>query len=366
MAKRKRLTPPNPGYLDPGPGTGGTGPFSGGVATVPIADVARDAAASAALDEMADTLARARNEGRMVLSLPLADVVADYLVRDRLSADGAEMDALKASLQARGQQTPIEVAEIGDGRYGLISGWRRCEALRQLAAETGEARFGDVLALLRRPEEASDSYIAMVEENEIRVGLSYYERARIVSKAAEQGVYPDDRAALSALFASASRPKRSKIGSFLAVVAALDGALRFPEAIGERLGLVLSRALGDDPTLGPRLRAALLQTPPADAGAEQALIAAQVAPSEKPAKQSLTPPETPVPGSAPADNIFADTDPAPDSGPGMRQSAIRQGGTEVAPGVWTRRFFNGDIAISGDDLPPGLYQELRAWLADRL
>ena len=46
-----------------------------------------------------------------------------------------------------------------------------------------------------------DAYVAMVEENEIRVGLSFYERARIAAKSVEAGVYPDDRAALRALFA---------------------------------------------------------------------------------------------------------------------------------------------------------------------
>ena len=124
----------------------------------------------------------------MVLSLPLADIQLDYLVRDRTLVDDAEMTALMDSLRARGQQTPVEVADLGGGRYGLISGWRRCQALARLAQETGEDRFGTVLALLRRPEDASDAYLAMVEENEIRVGLSYFERARIVAKAAENGV----------------------------------------------------------------------------------------------------------------------------------------------------------------------------------
>ena len=50
----------------------------------------------------------------------------------------------------------------------------------------------------------------MVEENEIRVGLSYYERARIVAKAVAQGVFETEKQALQRLFHTASRPKRSK------------------------------------------------------------------------------------------------------------------------------------------------------------
>ena len=90
--------------------------------------------------------------------------------------------ALMASLESRGQQTPIEVVELADGRFGLISGWRRLTALRQLQADEGRGQGLDtVLALLRRPDTASDAYVSMVEENEIRTDLSHFERGRIAS-----------------------------------------------------------------------------------------------------------------------------------------------------------------------------------------
>jgi len=277
MAKRKRLSPePMTGGAEPAPETKTAFPM--GVAVhrprPPIAGVAGDSASAAAAEELAETLRRAREEGRMVIELPLAAVEADYLVRDRIAVDPEEMAALAGSLRLRGQQTPIEVADLGGGRYGLISGWRRLSALKALAAETGEARFDTVLALVRRPGEAAEAYLAMVEENEIRVGLSYYERARIAGRTVAQGVYPDPGTALRALFHSASRAKRSKIGSFLAVVEALDASLRFPEELGERLGLALAKALEADPTLGPRIAAALAADPPANAEAEKAALAA--------------------------------------------------------------------------------------------
>ena len=74
----------------------------------------------------------------------------------------------------------------------------------------------------------------MIEENEIRLGLSYFERARIVVKLVEQGVFGTGRAALQTLFRSASRAKRSKIGSFLPVVRRLEDVLRFLEALWAR------------------------------------------------------------------------------------------------------------------------------------
>ena len=243
----------------------------------PIADVAAEASAHAALEEVTETLARARAEGRMIEALPLDRIDLTHLVRDRLVIDDAEMTALKASLASRGQQTPIEVEPLDDeGRYGLISGWRRCQALAALHAETGEARFGQVQALIRRPEDAPGAYLAMVEENEIRVGLSYFERASIALKATDRGVFETEKAALLALFGNASRAKRSKIRSFVEIVRHLSGALRFPAALGERLGLRLAKALQDDTALGPalseRLRASDVKTPEDEAAVLQAAL----------------------------------------------------------------------------------------------
>ena len=284
MAKRKRLdpTPLPPSAPGPGPGSGpdasaaapevkslgGRDAFTPGAPLpgrmAPIASVAADGAARAALAEVSAELARARAEGRMVLSLPLDAVDDSYLVRDRMAPAADEMEALTASLRARGQQAPIEVADLGDGRYGLISGWRRLMALRALARDEGHAP--QVLALLRVPEAAAGAYLAMVEENEIRAALSFYERARIVVRAADAGVFESDRAALSHLFSAVPRARRSKIGSFVRLVRALepDGGpiLRYPSALSEKLGLALVAALSEDPDLVDRLARDFARMPP--------------------------------------------------------------------------------------------------------
>jgi ParB/RepB/Spo0J family partition protein len=206
----------------------------------------------------------------MILSLPLERIDMDHLVRDRIGMDTAEMDTLVASVRARGQQTPIEVVALENGRYGLISGWRRCQALAALQAE-GHGD-GVVLALLRQPKGASDAYVAMVEENEIRVGLSYFERARIVVRALEQGVFETEKSALAGLFGTASRAKRSKIKSFQTLVHMLDGALKYPAHIGERLGLQLVQRLGQDDRFAAALTRTLQDRDPADATEEQKIL----------------------------------------------------------------------------------------------
>jgi ParB family chromosome partitioning protein len=210
------------------------------------------------------TLTEAREEGRLIQRLPLAEIETGHLVRDRMAFDESDMAALVTSLRARGQQVPIEVV-AQEGGYGLISGLRRVMALREI----GET---EVLALIRRPETSSDAYLAMVEENEIRAGMSFYERARLAAEAAKLGIYPDPAAAIAALFTSASPAKRSKIGSFVRVHEALGDALRYPAAIPERLGLALAAALDRDAQAAARLARALDDAMPTDSGAERAVL----------------------------------------------------------------------------------------------
>jgi len=244
----------------------------------PIAQVAGDASARAALADLAEAVETVRAEGRMIELLDLASIEAGYLVRDRLEQDEDEMGALMASLRARGQQTPIEVIRLpeptGGHSYGLISGWRRLTALRRLYEEEKDPRFATVRALVIAPETAQDAYVAMVEENEIRVNLSHYERARIALRAVHEGVYPTPRTALQGLYAATTRSKRSKIGTFITVVEALDPVLKYPTAISEKLGLALAGELTRNPGLAAILRARLQTEPQATATEELQLLAA--------------------------------------------------------------------------------------------
>ena len=305
---RRRLTPAQPGYLGPVPGalsgpvpgaapetkSALPGPGPAGFAAAapippvipPIAQVSGQSAEAAALREITLGIEVARAEGRMVVEVPLADIAPGHLARDRVALERADLDALKASIRSHGQRVPAEITPLsgaatgagaGTGAegapayaWGLISGWRRLRALSELYAETGEARFSVLRALLRPPGEAAASYVAMVEENEIRVGLSYYERARIVAEATRRGVFADQSAALRTLFATASRAKRSKIASFIAIHEDLGDLLHFPAEIPERLGLALVSRL----RFGERgrIRAALSEARPASAAAELALL----------------------------------------------------------------------------------------------
>ena len=84
----------------------------------------------------------------LVEEIGLKTIDAEYLTRDRVVADPEEMAVLKESIRSRGQQTPIEVVALDKGRYGLISGWRRLTAMRELSEEDGGYGFGLIDALV--------------------------------------------------------------------------------------------------------------------------------------------------------------------------------------------------------------------------
>ena len=201
-----------------------------------------------ALTAATTDLKTAEAEGRVILAVDLDQIDTGHLTRDRrvLNREGEDWTALKTSLAARGQQTPIELSDLGEDanpRYGLISGLRRVSALRELLEETGEDRFALVLALIRPAEATPQKLIAMIEENEVRSGISFFERGRIAAMAAGEGIFKDADHAVEALFASSSRNRRYKIRCFVTVYETLGERLAYPEAIGERLGIALAKAI---------------------------------------------------------------------------------------------------------------------------
>lgn len=353
MAKRKRLTPAQPTYLD-GPAAVQRAPETKAMSfsAAPIAQVAGEASATAALQEVAQELHSARAEGRMIELLPLDAIDDRHLVRDRLEQNEDEMTALVDSLRARGQQMPIEVvalpAPAGGRSYGLISGWRRLTALRRLFRETGDAKFATVRAMTITPDTAQDAYVAMVEENEIRVNLSHYERARIAVRAMKEGVYPTQKAALQGLFGNAPRSKRSKIGTFIQLVEAFDAVLYFPSAISEKLGLALAREMGRDAGFADVLKERLQDTPRDSAEAEMQILSDALAERHQPP----TPPADPTLATRPRLRSAS-----PDT---TEEEHIV---TRVTSGI-EMRFTpdKGRIELIGDAVSDRLAEELQDWL----
>lgn len=225
----------------------------------PIADVVADAAlhsdptapsereANARDRTDAKALRDAMDKGLIARELPLHEITADALTRDRMNLDGPEMEELINSIARTGLRLPIEVFATANpdaaGKYALISGFRRLAAYRHLNTMTGGEKYTTIPCFIRDPGSIAETLVAMVEENEIRVGLSQYERGRAAAIAVQDGVFNSVDEAVATLFQNASKAKRSKIRSFALVHEELGDMLRFATQLNERQCLRLATAL---------------------------------------------------------------------------------------------------------------------------
>ncbi len=256
MAKRRRLIAPDTEALEQleagFAAKPSVSPFETKSASPPIAQVAAEAASLGGMAAVTDRVALAQDQGDaarwrdaqeaglVAQMLPLDQIDADFIRRDRMVEDEEAMAELLESLRVNGLRTPIEVTPEGDG-FGLISGFRRLEAFRRLAGT--DPRFAEIPAFVRNAGTGQGAYVSMVEENELRANLTPYERGRIAVLAAGQGVFPSTEAAVDVLFAAASKAKRSKVRSFAMVHESLGDLLQHPVALSEKAGLKLASAI---------------------------------------------------------------------------------------------------------------------------
>ncbi|KNG92244.1 ParB/RepB/Spo0J family partition protein [Pseudaestuariivita atlantica] len=260
MAKRKRLEVPTEANLkemeegfaretSASPAPPGLGPVP------PIAQVAAEAAAAGSLASPTDRADKAELDryrealaaGLVVQEIPVDEIVADELMRDRIGSDEADMAELRLSIDLYGVRLPIEVFPLHPAteteKFGLISGWRRLKAVRELWAATADPRHRTIKAFVREDMTPAKAYVAMVEENEIRADLSQYEKGRIAVMAASHGAFETLEDAVNHLYATGSKSKRSKIRSFAELHEELGDMLSFPTALSERQGLRIVAAI---------------------------------------------------------------------------------------------------------------------------
>ena len=176
------------------------------------------------------------------MRIPLDQIDADVLPRDRTLIDAGALTELERSIAATGLRTPIEVYAFGDG-YGLISGLRRLTAFRRLFETTQLEKFSTIEATLRTPAGPAQAMALMVAENDIRANLSAWERSAIAHRAVgTEGIETLD-AAITTLFPHADRNKRARIRAIAEVVEALGHVLIDPEGLSQQRLLRISTAI---------------------------------------------------------------------------------------------------------------------------
>lgn len=219
----------------------------------------------------AKELRSAREGGRLLERISIAQIQASDLPRDRLQLDdvsaSSEMEELKASIRARGQKDPIVVYSDARGGFQLINGWRRLSALRQLFDETGDDQFSFAVAkVVSGNGDRIEQYIDMVEENILREDLTFAEMAQVVLDAVrDPATGSDDPDVLvGRLYSAFHRTKKSYVRTFVALLTALDTDLKWPKAVPRNLGLDVARRLKEDVDLTSHLRERLSHARNAD------------------------------------------------------------------------------------------------------
>ncbi|MBB3711926.1 ParB family chromosome partitioning protein [Limimaricola variabilis] len=260
---------------EPTPPAGRRGPMASAITET--AEAARGrAAAEAAIraenDELAHEHVRLKKLGLITDLVPVASVRTDKLVRDRAPGRDPELEELKSSIQEIGLSNPIRVEQDGQGGYELIQGYRRLTAFRELLEQTGDQRYARIpAAMVPRGEPVRDLYRKMVDENLVRKDISFGEMAQLaLNYAKSTGIKPHD--AVTELYTSALKQKRSYIRSFTRVLERAKGTIRFPEAIPRALGLELFKIIDADPILGDDMISMLKRAPERDAEMELAVL----------------------------------------------------------------------------------------------
>lgn len=213
-------------------------------------------------DALAHEFVALRNAGHVIQPLPLGEVHANLLTRERMLAEDEELDELVTSIRDVGLSNPIRVLERPDGRgFELVQGRRRLNAYRKLFEETGDEEWASVPAAIMPDVHADIAglYRRMVDENVVRKDISFAEMANAAQNfAADPATATRDvDKAVAELFKSAPYSKRSRIRSFVSLLEKLGDVLLHPTEISRNLGVALETAMKKRPALVAEIRAAL-------------------------------------------------------------------------------------------------------------
>ncbi len=169
-----------------------------------------------------------------ILQIPLNQIDATALLRDRLTLDPHDLCTLQTSILSDGLRQPIEVfAQHGDTPYALISGLRRLTAFRQINARHPD-QCATIPAFIRQPKDAAQAMALMVAENEIRAPITPWEKGALLQNCIAHGLFPNLDTATEALFPALNRQAHSRLRGFALVVQTFDGALTDPRTLSSR------------------------------------------------------------------------------------------------------------------------------------
>ena len=236
--------------------------------------------------------------------IPIAEIDEAALTRDRTGLDAEPQTELELSIAASGLRQPIEVFPLAEPRdphrYGLLSGFRRLLAFRRLLELSNQDRYTAIPAFLRERTSLAAAFASMVEENEIRAGLSPFERGLVAVRARNQGAFASIEEAIEGLYPNATRLKRSRLRALAFFAEEMDGQFTAPEKLSQSRAFRIARAINAG--FGELIRTALDESSLRDPDHQWDLIEPILAEAEEHAKNPRPPPPpaAPAASSAPA------------------------------------------------------------------
>lgn len=181
----------------------------------------------------------------LIEEIPHNAIDENYYLRDRVSSNDSADHELRTSIKLHIQKMPIEVVQIAyrdaHRRYGLVSGYRRLQAIRFLQNE-GYPEFNTIKACVL-PHDHRSALIAQAIENDVRKDISPFERAFFVHRAAGTEAFSNVVDVIAHMYQHASASKISKIMSSVKLVDFIGDLVVHKNCIQEATGLRLVRYL---------------------------------------------------------------------------------------------------------------------------
>lgn len=187
-----------------------------------------------AIGAVSQSLAELRT--RALVEVP-ADMIDNAGLKDRFDSDPEGIAQLMESLREYGQQVPVMLrhSPIHEGRYEIVYGRRRVQALRQLEMP--------VRAMVRELDDR-ELIVAQGQENAVRKDLSFIEKATFALRMIEGGF--ERRVVCEALNIVKSELSRLE-GVAKAIPEPVIKAIGSAPSVGRARWVTLSKRIGDRP-----------------------------------------------------------------------------------------------------------------------
>lgn len=166
-------------------------------------------------------------------------LIVDSPYQPRKKYDESELQLLGETLKGRGQDEPITVRRLDNGKFELIAGHRRVRAARLIGWSELDAR---VVSLSNR-----EACLATLVHNESNVKLSDYERGLAYKTALKEG-YASTQSEVATLFGCTQARVSQCLGLFDLPRPLLDLMAKYPELITYRKARVIKEVLAKHPS----------------------------------------------------------------------------------------------------------------------